>query len=610
MSELTVVFDTFNYDEATGMSRIEGWGIDPDSKSPLTITSKYPILFDRYFREDVIGDMDLTIRQPYGFSVQFPGDYRKVRPSLTFSAAGKVEHYPYPKIVFGPRLHKLKKLRDLIKKHALGIAEAPILSEPEDPLTPWFENEEEKFFHRGVVPEGKVAVLVRVTPQMPVLEDLRDQNAKIILIGDESVPYDYPVYAGEYTQAIARAVSETDADYFTIVDGDDRVSPHFTDEILHAAPFDLMYADSDCILDGKRYDVSFKPDFDEVLLRQTNYVLRPLVFKKELFEKIGPWREGLKDYDLLLKLSREAQTIKHVPLILYHWNKKNKSYGEIRDELHLGKELLNDFYGPGSVNFSDTDFLYENALPEDFPPVAIILGVPLGFGDKTCVDTIEDLTASIDYPDYHIYAVNVEPFDAKNTTFLESSADSLIGIYNDCAGEVCEPYLLFISPGFKSVEMGFLKEMMGLLALSGVGIVGPKIYNEYFKIESAGLSVEDEKRIERGHMRYIKDGKYRIPKKVLAVSLDCLLISRKLFEKLGGFDGALLSYEADIDLSLRAQAMGYDTVLAANTPVRFNESLGRDGQALDGLIKKHGEIKDTTLNLHDRRDSKTREYDL
>src|SRR5262249_40388116 len=53
-----------------------------------------------------------------------------------------------------------------------------------------------------------------------------------------------------------------------------------------------------------------------------NYVCHLVIVKRELFETAGglrPATDGAQDYDLVLRASRKARKIHHLPQILYHW---------------------------------------------------------------------------------------------------------------------------------------------------------------------------------------------------------------------------------------------------------------------------------------------------
>ena len=55
------------------------------------------------------------------------------------------------------------------------------------------------------------------------------------------------------------------------------------------------------------------------------------VVKKEIIDKIGGFRseyDGSQDYDLMFRCIENAESIKHIPMILYHWRMHGGSVAE------------------------------------------------------------------------------------------------------------------------------------------------------------------------------------------------------------------------------------------------------------------------------------------
>ena len=93
---------------------------------------------------------------------------------------------------------------------------------------------------------------------------------------------------------------------------------------------DFIYSDEDKIqtLDKPRYMPLFKPDFAIDTLRANNYICHFSVIRKTLLDKVGYFNhefDGAQDYDLILRVTEQAQKIIHIPKILYHWRVHQKS---------------------------------------------------------------------------------------------------------------------------------------------------------------------------------------------------------------------------------------------------------------------------------------------
>ena len=86
---------------------------------------------------------------------------------------------------------------------------------------------------------------------------------------------------------------------------------------------DLLYSDEDHMDEtGRRFAPFFKPDWSPDLILAENYVCHLMVFRRELGMAVGGFRSEFdvsQDHDFLLRLSRVAKNIVHIPRILYHW---------------------------------------------------------------------------------------------------------------------------------------------------------------------------------------------------------------------------------------------------------------------------------------------------
>ena len=86
---------------------------------------------------------------------------------------------------------------------------------------------------------------------------------------------------------------------------------------------EIIYSDEDKINQrGLRYEPFMKPDWSPELLLLQMYTGHLSVYKKELIDKVGGFREGYEgsqDYDLILRTSELTREIHHIPKVLYHW---------------------------------------------------------------------------------------------------------------------------------------------------------------------------------------------------------------------------------------------------------------------------------------------------
>ncbi len=88
----------------------------------------------------------------------------------------------------------------------------------------------------------------------------------------------------------------------------------------------LLYSDEDKIdASGGLSEPHFKPDFDDRLLLELNYICHLVLVEAELAQslRLDSAYDGAQDHDFLLRASEvlAAPEIHHVPEVLYHWRK-------------------------------------------------------------------------------------------------------------------------------------------------------------------------------------------------------------------------------------------------------------------------------------------------
>ena len=139
--------------------------------------------------------------------------------------------------------------------------------------------------------------------------------------------------------------------YLAFLDNDDELAPEALQTIAQAinnTPAGLYYSDEDLIgADGRQFSIFRKPGYNRELLLCHNYVTHLVVTERLLFEKVGGCAEefnGAQDLDLFLKLSEQAETVLHIPEVLYHWRASETS-----TSINHGKKQYADEAGRQSI---------------------------------------------------------------------------------------------------------------------------------------------------------------------------------------------------------------------------------------------------------------------
>ena len=129
-------------------------------------------------------------------------------------------------------------------------------------------------------------------------------------------------------------------DYILLVDHDDLIPIFCLYELaktINKNPkVEFIYTDEDKIEGTKehRCDPHFKPDFAIDTLRANNYITHLSVFKKQLMDKLGGFRDkynGAQDFDIIIRATENTKNIIHIPKILYHWRVHPNSTAMVAD---------------------------------------------------------------------------------------------------------------------------------------------------------------------------------------------------------------------------------------------------------------------------------------
>lgn len=382
-------------------------------------------------------------------------------------------------------------------------------------------------------------------------------------------------------------------DYVALLDHDDLLMQNALYEIvkvINEKPnLRFIYTDEDKMttIDEPRFDPHFKPDFSPDYLNGNNYICHFSVFKKELMDKLGGFRDeynGAQDMDIILRVTElvEPKDIYHIPKILYHWricetstagNPETKLYayesGKKAVQHHIDRlgwkgtaERDENMYGIYKIKYD----IISN------PKVNILIPNKNNLEDlKKCIDSIIEKTT---YKNYEIDIIDDNSEDIKTNNYYKEIVKSKnIKIIN--YNQENANYAKLINYGVSKTEGEFLIQLsntttiitgdwiektLGYAQRDDVGAVSSKIFDEDDNILYAGIIVGGE----YGKI-YMNQG---LNKKIYGyfakechvqnfscVSLNTMICKRKDFEKIGGLNENLAGYE-DVDFCLNLRKNG------------------------------------------------------
>lgn len=398
-------------------------------------------------------------------------------------------------------------------------------------------------------------------------------------------------------------------DYFVLFDHDDILHPSALYENMEAIcrdGADFIYSDETTFREtpSDAYWPHFKPDFAPDTLRSYNYICHLTVFKKTLLAEIGGgFRrqfDGSQDYDIILRLTEKARRIVHIPKILYYWRGHSgsvasdiaaKAYTVSAAKAALCEHL--DRVGlKGTVTDSVIPSTYRIQYDIDGEPLISIVIPNMDHVDdlKKCIDSISTLST---WKKWEIVVVennsrNPETFDYYKT--LETRPEIRIvtweggfnfsAICNRGAQAAKGDYILLLNNDMQVITPDWLEQMLMFAQRGDVGATGAMLYYPDDTIQHAGVILgiggvagHSHKYFKRGDFGYAS--RLTIAQNLSAVTAACCLISRHVWEQIGGLDEGFAVAFNDVDLCMRIRKAGYLIVWTPYAELYHFESKSR-----------------------------------
>lgn len=417
-----------------------------------------------------------------------------------------------------------------------------------------------------------------------------------------------------------RAIEAAQGEFIVLLDHDDTLMPHALLRVAQSIindQADFIYSDEALVAeDGERLiDFAFRPAFSLEFLRNHPYIVHLIAFKKELFNRVGGFDTELtisQDYDLILKLCEQAQTVVHIPEVLYCWRQITTSSGHDQKnkvsttstkilQSHLNRCHLN------ALAYKSTDFNFYDIQYTLDPKIKVAIIIPTkNYADlvKQCIDSIEKTVKSVDY---HIVVIDHDSDQHESIEYFNSLAESghtvlkyegdfnFSKINNWAVNQLSENFThyLLCNNDIEAITDNWLELMAELASQDDVGIVGATLlYPDENTIQHGGVTVGLFGAAEHNGKflsLYYPDGQkfpgYRgaliANHEMSAVTAACLLISQNAFQSIEGFDEKLAVGFGDVDLCLRVRNAGYRIVLCNKAILIHHESITRGKSTSD-----------------------------
>ena len=386
-----------------------------------------------------------------------------------------------------------------------------------------------------------------------------------------------------------QALSLATGDYIALFDHDDLLTPDCLYEIvscLQNTKHDIVYTDEDKTdEEGLVFmDPHFKPDFNLDLLRSNNYITHFFVVKHEILQHVGGFRDeynGSQDYDIILRCVEQANSIYHIPRILYHWrihaastagNPESKLYcykaGKKALQSHL--ERLRIEADVARVNlWGNYHVVYATG---NQPLVSILISnTDQAFMLQHCISSLLEVNT---YKNIEIIIVDYDSKEQKTLQLYEelkkvslikviySKQQTLAERYQEGMCSAKGSYMLLLHPDTQLITETAISEMLGHCLREDVGVVGAKLIHGDDSVQHAGMIVgfdgfaaypfTGQSRDDLGYMALA-----RINCDYSAVTSACMMVKKAVWDQVNGFSKELHEATGEVDFCLKVREAGF-----------------------------------------------------
>lgn len=469
--------------------------------------------------------------------------------------------------------------------------------------------------------QPRFCVLICVTQGNRVLDDLLDDLDKQIYPPHQVVLFrenfsdkkPEPAYDPEETsstrlqeqlvleglkQAIAAAA---DSDYLLFLQEGDR--------ILRQSLFELalelnqrgdrptvLYTDHDCQMENLRGEPYFKPNWSPDLFLVTDYIKRAFIVSQQALTGWEPSKQPLSYsmfcYELLLRVS-ESGTMAHLPgaLITLKHDFYEEDYSEPRNQLR--QEALHRRGSDAKVGENAYCNTMIRRKVQNHPKVSII--IPTCYkGDfvQRCLTSIEKITT---YSNYEVIVIdNSRRSPRYGEKLLKNYRCSILycnepfnwaRLNNLAAAQATGDFLMFLNDDTEIITPNWLETLLADAQRADVAMVGPLLLFPNGTVQSAGvflvnhggggrsffLNEPEDSRVYHDFLHYQRECSFVIG--------ACIMLERKKFNAVNGFDESFALVGNEMDLGLRLRQAGYRNLYQPDVKLIHKEKASRSSMS-------------------------------
>lgn len=446
---------------------------------------------------------------------------------------------------------------------------------------------------------------------------------------EERVKVVYRQKNGHISKATNDAIAIASGEFIGLMDNDDLLAKNALYEVVKVlnkdSSLDMIYTDEDKIdIFNRRRDPHFKPDFSPDSLLSSNYICHFTVLRKKIIDKIGGFRvgyEGSQDHDLFLRFTEKTDKIYHIPKVLYHWRMIPGSTAESIDSknyaVERGKKSVEDALKRRGckavvsihpqIPYYMIDYLYDKE-----PKITIIIPTK-DYSDIT-EKCLESLFKKTTYKNFEVILMNnqskeeatfqlFERYQKKYTNFKVINADfpfNYSKINNLAVSKTESDFILLLNNDTEIITPNWLETMVGYAMQDHIGTVGCKLLYPDNTVQHGGIvmgvgGIANHAFLNEPRESFGLYARLAIPYNYSGNTAACLMVSRKIYEEVGGLEEELNVAFNDVDFNLKVIEKGFYNIFLPQVELYHYESKSR---GLDTTTEKYKRFLDEQYYMH------------
>jgi len=429
-----------------------------------------------------------------------------------------------------------------------------------------------------------------------VLEEYRAKDSRINLIfpeGKRSIP-----------AAINTTLQAANGEFVALLDCYDELDQSALYEIAKLleenSKIDVIYTDSDTIdAHGNRRESFFKPDWSPTYFLGVMYIGHLLCVRCSLALGAGGFNSGfdrIYNYEFMLRLSEKTDRIGHIQKILYHSRRLRRIFlrgdseksktGSLQQQAvqrHLNRQGIQ-----AKATYGRNHRILLVPLKRSlFPKISII--IPTKDAPELLKPCLKSVFTKSTYPNFEVVIGDNQTTDPRALDILQHypvrriSYDAPFNfsrINNICANQAEGEFLLFLNNDTEVCTADWMEQMIFYAEQPSVGAVGAVLIYPNHRIQHAGVVLGSGGTADHLARNFPEDsdgyyGSLDCPHEVSAVTAACLMVSKSVFELVGGFNEHFTVSYQDVDFCLKCRSLGKRNIVTPHSRLLHKESATR-----------------------------------